>query len=410
MAQADLARANAQLSQAHDVYVPSLTAGAGLGEAYGYSPNPPTLFTFQGGSLVYNAAQMDYIRSARSGVKAANLALADVREAVAEDAAVTFVSLTHNQQRAAVIQQQDQYAKHLIQIVQDRLSAGQDTEMNLTQAQLSEALLTQALLHAQDEAADDLDHLARLTGLTPDTLRIDQAFPQAPVSITASSEYPNPGIASQFESARAKQLQAFGDSRFRFRPQVNLVVQYNRYATFTDSFAALQRFNGGNIGANEGVFGVQISIPLYDKFRQAKARESTADYLHAYRDAQNNQMQALDGQARLRRSINEIQAQARVATLQQKLAQQQLDILRLRLQVGNPDGVQMTPKDEQNALISERDKYLAVVDATFQLHQSEINLMRQTGGLADWLKAAARTPDVVPALPHQDLPTAPKPN
>jgi len=58
---------------------------------------------------------------------------------------------------------------------------------------------------------------------------------------------------------------------------------------------------------------------------------------------------------------------------------------------GNPDGTQMTPKDEQKALIGERDKYLGVVDATFQLRQAEIQLLRQTGQLETWLKSALST-------------------
>jgi len=48
----------------------------------------------------------------------------------------------------------------------------------------------------------------------------------------------------------------------------------------------------------------------------------------------------------------------------------------------------MTPKDEQNALITERDKYLSVIDAGFQLRQAEIQLLRQTGELESWLKSA----------------------
>ena len=49
----------------------------------------------------------------------------------------------------------------------------------------------------------------------------------------------------------------------------------------------------------------------------------------------------------------------------------------------------MTPKDEQNARISEREKYLGVVDAGYQLGQAEIHLLRQTGELLPWLKSAA---------------------
>jgi hypothetical protein len=58
------------------------------------------------------------------------------------------------------------------------------------------------------------------------------------------------------------------------------------------------------------------------------------------------------------------------------------------LKSGNPDGPQMTPADEQNARIGEREKYLGVLDADYQLRQAEIHLLRQTGQLIQWLKSA----------------------
>jgi hypothetical protein len=57
---------------------------------------------------------------------------------------------------------------------------------------------------------------------------------------------------------------------------------------------------------------------------------------------------------------------------------------------GNLSGVQMTPKDEQTSRIAEREKFLAVLDAGFQMRQAQINLMRQTGDLETWLKSAAQ--------------------
>jgi hypothetical protein len=51
----------------------------------------------------------------------------------------------------------------------------------------------------------------------------------------------------------------------------------------------------------------------------------------------------------------------------------------------------MSPKDEQTSRIAERDKFLSVLDANFQMRQAQINLLRQTGGLDAWLRLAART-------------------
>jgi outer membrane protein TolC len=403
MAQDDVNRARTQLTQAHEVYIPSLTAGAGLGPAYGYSPYPPTLFTLSSGSLVYNASQFYYIRSAHAGVDAAQLALQDVRETVAEDAALTFVALDHDQQREQVIRQQADYANTLVQIVQERFDAGQDTQLSLTQAKLTASQFRLAILHAQDDTANDRDYLARLTGLPADTVKADSAFPAAIPSLTsdaAPGAPANAAIASAFANAEAKRQQALGDARFRYRPQINLFAQYNRYATFTDSFKSLNTLYNNNLTANEAVIGVQISIPIVDKLKQAKGRETAADASHALHEAQNAQITALDGQSRLRHSITELEAQGEVAALQQQVAQQQLDILRLQLQAGNPDGPQMTPKDEQNALIAERDKYLGVLDATFQLRQAEIRLIRQMGELETWLKSSASAPSLaLPAAP-----------
>ena len=221
--------------------------------------------------------------------------------------------------------------------------------------------------------------------------------------------YANAAVASAFANANAKQQQALGDARFRFRPQVNLFAQFNYYATFSDSFAQLQKVYQANTGqttlrASEGAFGVQITLPIMDRARSAKARESAADATHAFHDAQNAQINALDGQSLLRHSIDELQAQADVATLAQQYAQQQLDVLQQQLKSGNLGGPQMTPKDEQNVRIAERDKYLGVLDANYQLRQAEIHLMRQTGQLLTWLRSTASAAEPGAASTPTSLP------
>ena len=233
--------------------------------------------------------------------------------------------------------------------------------------------------------------------------------------------YANSAVASAFANAKAKQQQAQGDAYYRFRPQINFFGQYNRYATFTESFAQLQAIDSLNnngqtkLTANEGAIGVQITIPLFDTSHAAKARESAADAAHATHDAQAAQMDALDAQSRLRHSLSELQAQVEVADLQQQLAQQKLDILQQQLQsgTGNPNGPPMTPEDEQKDRIAERDNYLGVLDAVYQLRQAKIQLLRQTGGLIAWVKSAVST--TAPAAPapgstlRQSLPTTPSP-
>ena len=415
-AESEVTRALAALTEMHDVYIPSVNAGAGLGQGYGYLPNPPTLFTVTAGSLVYSASQSFYVRSARAGLSAAQLTLQDVRETVAEDTALAFVALDHDRQRQQAVDQESTFANTLVTIVQNRVNAGQDSAIDLTQAKLTAAQFRLSALRAQDETASETEHLARLIGVPTASLQIDNMFPVAAVPTeaprTSREGYASPAVASAFANATAKLQQAEGDARFRFRPQVNLFVQYNRYATFTNSFATLQAFSqngaGAKIGSDETAFGVQITLPFFDKLRATKARETAADASKALHDAQNAQIDVLDGLSRTRHSIAELQAQTEVAGLEQQLAQQQLDVLHLQLQngTGNPNGPQMTPKDEQNARISEREKFLGVVDANFQLHQAEIQLLRQSGELETWLKSAA---SATGSAQQNNLPPTPTP-
>ncbi len=398
MAQADVAKAEASLSEARDVYIPAVTAGAGIGNSYGYSPNPPTLFAFNAQSLIYGSSQRSYIRSSRFGLTATGFALNDARQAVAEDSSLSYLALHHDLEREAILTQENDDASHLVQIVQDRFDAGRDTAIDLTNARLTAARFRLARLNAEDETAHDRDHLARLMGLSPTaSLNPDADFPALPtpsanVPLPPLSQPATPGVASAFASADAKQQLAIGDARYLYRPQLSLIVQYNRYATFTNSFKQLQSFNQGiNIAANEGVFAVQITLPFYDKVHQAKARESLADAQHARAEAENAQLTALDGQFKLRHSIALLQARSEVAALDQQLAQQQLDALTAQLNGPATAGPLSTPKDEQNARIAEREKFLALLDARYQLQQTQINLLRQSGQLEPWLQHLAAT-------------------
>jgi outer membrane protein TolC len=396
MAADDLAKAIATLQETHDVYLPSASAGAGLGQAYGYSPYPPTLFTGEAHSLAYSSSQFSYTRSARAGLGAAELSLKDARDAVTEDVALTYVALLKNAQREDALHQQIGFAQRLVAIVQDRFDAGRDTGIDLTQSKLTLAQLNLSLIRAEDDTLNDQAHLGMLISLPATALQTDGSFPAItiPDNFAPGHDTLSAGVAAAFETAQARQEQARGDSHFLYRPVIQFIVQYNRYATFTQSFQNIQKeyqatTPGGSISANSQVYGIKIDIPLFDKGRQAKARESAADAAHAQHNAEDLQQLAIDGQIKLTHSIRELHARMDVATLDQQLSQQQLDALVTELsRPPLPGRPPLTPKDEQNSRIAERERFLSLIDTTFQLRQLEINLLRQTGRLDEWLRTA----------------------
>jgi outer membrane protein TolC len=323
-------------------------------------------------------------------LNAANLALRDARQAVAEDAAITYLALHRDQERQAAIVAQSGYAGHLVNIVQDRLNAGQDTSIDLTTARLTAAQIRLARMRAEDDTEADRTHLARLTGLPANGLSVvPSSIPQfspPPPSDGPSGPVTSPSIESAYAVAKAKQQIAFGDSRYLWRPQIYFVAQYSLFAKFNNYDLYYNRFQYNNAG-----IGVDIRFPVFDAVQKAKSRESAAEASRAQHEANAVRDQFLEGRLKLRRATNELAARAEVADLDQQLAKQQLDVMLVQLSTSGSSGSQMTPKDEQNSRIAEREKYIAYLEAGYQMKQAQINLMRQTGELENWLKSAAQS-------------------
>jgi outer membrane protein TolC len=389
--QAEVDKAQAALEEAKDVYIPTLIGGSGLGYSYGFPLGQPSVFNFTSQSLLVSFSQKDYIRAASASLTAANLALKDVRQAVAEDAAVTYLALDRDQQRQSALMEEHGYASRLVSIVQSRLDAGQDTPIDLTTARLTAAQIRLARLRAEGETEGDQLHLARLTGLPASGLSVIPSSVPGFVSRQgdgSSGPLTSPAVESAYAVAKAKQQIAFGDARYLWRPQVYFVAQYSLFAKFNNYDLYYQRFQYSNAG-----IGVDIKFPVFDPAQKAKARESAAEAARAKHEADSARDQFFEGRQRVRRTTAELEARADVANLDQQLAKQQLDVMLVQLNTGggNSSAPLMTPKDEQNSRIAEREKFITYLDAGFQLRQAQINLMRQTGDLETWLKSAVQS-------------------
>jgi outer membrane protein TolC len=401
MAQADVAKAQAALDELRDAYIPTATGGVGLGPpSYGFPLGTPSLFTITSQSLVFSYSQRDYIRAARSALNAANLALADVRQAVTEDAAITCLAVNRDTQRQAALKDQADYAANLVRIVQDRLDAGQDTPIGLTTVRLTEAQIRLARLRADDEAVADQAHLAQLIGLPAKGLSIVSssipALTAPEPNLIDSPQASSPAVDSAYAVARSKREIAFGDARYLFRPQISFAAQYSRFAEFNNYQEYYLHFQ-----QNNAAVGVQISLPIFDMVHRSKAREAAADAAHSEHEADMMRDQFFESRLKARHTTEELSARAEIASLDQQLAQQQLEVLLIQLKAGNGNstGTQMSPKDEEESRIAERDKFLSMLDATFQMRQAQINLLRQTGELDSWIRSAEQSQSLTVSKP-----------
>jgi outer membrane protein TolC len=401
MAQADVDKALAVLQQLRDAYIPIVVGGSGLGPpSYGFPLGQPSIFNINATSLVFSYSQHDYIRAAQASLEAAKLNLKDIRDGVAEDAAITYLALDRDLQRQTALQQQQGFADRLVSIVQERLDVGQDTPIDLTTCRLTAAQIRLARLRAEDETAADQAHLARLIGLPAQGLGVNTdsvpAFPTVSPDLTGTTPITSPAVESAYAIARSKRETAFGEARYLWRPQILFTGEYSRFASYTNIQDYYSHFQHNN-----AAIGVQINVPLYDMVHRAKAREAAADASHAEHEADTLRDQFFDNRLRARHTAAELSARAEIATLDQQLAQQQLDVLLVQLKAGsgNLSAPQMTPKDEQTARITEREKFVAVLNATFEAQQAEISLMRAAGELDAWLANAVKALPSAPSKP-----------
>jgi len=398
MAQADVAKAQATLAETHDAYVPTIGVSGGYGGSTGVPLSVPVVFSISSQSLLFNFSQKDYVRAAAAGVQAAELAYQEVRDKVAEDVLVTYLNLDNAQQRQAAMMEESAAAARLVSIVQDRMDAGQDTRIELLRARRSATEIRLQQLRLEDELATLQDHLGHLLGLPGTTVvTVTNSIPAIPAASTLATDTSDSfGIQSAFAGARSKQETAFGLGRYRFRPQFSFGAEYSRISTSHTNYPLYYPgFQGGeHLSDNALSLGIQIQIPIYDRGHQDRARQSEADARHSRFEAEDQRNQFLEGRFKLRHSLDELAARSDLAEIDRDLAQEQLKAVLIQLQAesGSSPGPQLNPKDEQNARLQQAAKTVDLLNTQFELHQAQVNLMRQTGTLDAWLKNAMNAP------------------
>ncbi len=393
MAEADVQRAAAGLTESKDVFLPSFLLGSSVGYSYGFPIGQPSIVNVSSQSLIFTFSQLDYIRSARAALRSAQLALADARQQVVLDTALDYVQLDTDRRRIDVLDQQNGAASKLSIIEQQRLDAGIGTREDLLRAKLVSAQLRLKRLHIEDDIEELRQRLAHLTGLPADSLAtITASIPpspdlerDAPSSLVSTMTAMNSdGVRAAYASAQSHQYQAFGDARQIFRPQFAFGGNYSRFAEYNNYQEYYLHFQHNNFEA-----GLQITLPLYDASRRAKERQSRAEALHATAQADQLRDQSSESIVLLQKSLLELVAQKEVAQLQNELAQSQLDAILTQLNSAgtSPGAAPLTPREEQQARIEERRRYEEVLDAGFEILKAELSLLRATGGIEQWYKS-----------------------
>ncbi len=408
MAQADLAKARAVHGEVKDAYVPVLATTGGYGQSTGAPLSVPVVFSVTAQSLVFSFSQRDYIRSAQQSIEAAEHLLRNQQIEVVEDTTNTYVALDNARQRQQTLREATAFADRLVTVTADRITAGVDARVEFPKARRTATQLRLQRLQLQDEIAGNTKHLALLTGLPEGGIVTDAASVPAlktprQDATESGPEQDSEGIAAAFSNAKAKQYAAFGDHRYLFRPQVALSAGYSRVATELSSYGAYYPRYAGTPdhpnSQNAIGFGLQVTLPLLDLAHRSKARQSMADAVRAFAEAEQQRGVFREARARLQNSTLELQLRSDLARDEQEIARDQLETLQVQLQAvaANLSGPQTTPKDLLNAQLQERQRYLDLLTVELQLRQTQVNLLRQTDGLSVWVLGSSNTVTPTPA-------------
>jgi outer membrane protein TolC len=383
---AQVQRAEAAVTETVAAYRPSFSVGSSLGYSYGFPVGQPSIYNVSAQSLALSFSQPSYIHSARAALLASQLQLKDTRQEVIYEVASNYAELTSVNQQVAAMDQETASVGKLVEIETERVEGGLDNKMELTKAKLMGAQIALRRLHLVNHAELVRTRLANLTGLKDTDVALEpQTIPQAPETSSLSATESNDGIESAYATAKSKSFTARGDALQNNRPTLAFGLEYNRYAKFNNYSDYYLHFQHNNFNV-----GVQITLPLFDVTRKARAKGSSADAVAASAQADQVRDQTREQMLQWKESITELSAQERVAVLQNELSQDQLDALGPQLQLGSasPGAPALTPKDEQGARIRERGYFVDVLETRFQLLQARLGLLRTMGTIEQWAKQA----------------------
>jgi outer membrane protein TolC len=360
-----------------------MTIGSGLAATWGFPLSiedaAPSIVRFTSQQYLFNAAQKEFIRAAKTEWSASSSSLAERRSAVILETALVYAELDKLTNSTGVLEQQEAAALKVEQIAEERVRAGVDSEVELTKARLGRARVHLRLAEAQ-ESMDVLRlRLAQLTGLPAAGIEtVTESIPSLPQvkqddDLQARALAFSPAIKVADQKAVASAFRAKGEHK-RSYPSVDFVAQYGllaRYNNFDDYFKTFQRHSAS--------VGVAIKFPFLNLAQRGHAEAADAEALKARKQAEGVKEQVSSEALRLQRSVKRLAAARDVSTLEYQLARSDVDAVRAKVEAGTA-----SLRDEQAARVAENERYAAFLGASFELDRAQMQLMRATGDLEKW--------------------------
>ena len=361
-------------------FLPNVYAGSGLGYSYGIPETPggraPSVFNVTYREEVINEPLRGQGKEQQEQARAQKIVLEDARNSVIVRTASAYLELVKVRHAAELLQKEQGSAEKILGVVQQRAGEGLELPVEVTRAQLTKAQVAQRLLQLQGREDELETFLRNQCGLaaeqqievTPEEL--PGAAEQEGAELIASAMQNNSDLRLARSDVQAKEFRLTGEKR-GYWPTLEFVSVYSLLAKFNNYDQYFNHFQRNNFN-----LGIQAQVPIFSPSTKASVALAQTNLQAAKTSLASKQNQVSAEVRHKTRRVRESEAGKEVARLELQLVQQNLAELQARFEEGKVSLTEM-----EKTRLDENEKWMALLDATFQRQQAQLDLLKTAGQL-----------------------------
>src|SRR6266849_4032431 len=376
--QASLANRSAMITRSQ--FLPNLYAGSGAGYTFGIPETPggraPALFNVTYTEQVFNEPLRGEGKELQEQAKSQKIFLEDARNRVIVTTAAAYLELGMVRHSLELLRKEQESAEKILAVTQEREKENFELPVAVTKDQLTKARVVQRVLQLEGRE-DELEVLLRSeTGLEANTAievtpeDLPGVAEQEGANLVAMALQDNVALRVAESDVRAKEFRLTGEKR-GYYPTLELVSVYSLLAKFNNYDQFFKTFERNNFNA-----GIQMQVPIFSA--QIRANIALAQVnLDVAKAALANKKTEVSAAVRVKtHRLRERDAAKEVARLELQLTQQNVAVLQSQFGEGR-----INVREVEKARLEESDKWMAYLDANFQLQQAQLDLLQTAGQL-----------------------------
>ena len=315
--------------------------------------------------------------AAKRGVKVSEKNLEVVLQEILNAVGGVFFAHLRNEDRFKVIEANIERASALLELAQSRLDAGVTTQIDVTRAETRVAIEQQAKLQQETVVFNSELLLKQILNLDFEEELVLEA----------------PTISSEASEKKTISFETIQQKRSDFQREVFLLEQNNleQRAANWQRFPSIKLFGGYGYGTevlldgNEQDtwnVGISLSIPIFEGFKIESRKQFVKSRIRAQKHVISDLKNKISAEVRLAIQDSKSRGlQIAVAQKQKNLAEEELELARIRYEEGVADNREVI--DAQNNLAKAEDN---LVDGVYLYNLALIELARAKGDVRNILR------------------------